>query len=472
MFRGKETPPSHSRALDQSATGDGPSRPFTSFTNRSESDVVESPYGTEHSTQDPSGSSTARAGRLMTLSFWQEAHRTETLAYDVVIVGGGLVGCATAYWLQRRRPSLQVAIVEAKQIGSGASGRNAGFILQGTAVDYLSDVDRYGDRIARRLWHFSRANRDLIASELRGSAFGWEAQGSLTVAGDSNEEDRLRASVSHLRAAGAPVVYLESERTNARLHATGFHGGLYLTTGAVVNPLQLVRHLASESGADVFTRFPVTEIEWGSKRVFLHSRQMRLTGGAVALCVGSALPSLVPALSEYVRPVRAQMLATSSAQRRSIPLPVYSHEGEFYVRQLDDGIVLAGGGRHHHRDSERTERDATTPAVQATIERYLHTHFPWTQSLSVVRRWSGTMAFSPDGRPVVGSVPEHRDSVFATGFTGHGMGYGFRMGRLLSNRLCGTRRPDGYDLFHASRFEGMGAGSEDSPRENVSTDSE
>jgi len=132
---------------------------------------------------------------------------------------------------------------------------------------------------------------------------------------------------------------------------------------------------------------------------------------------------------------------------------VYSHNGEFYVRQLENGVVLAGGGRHHHREAEATDADATTPAVQATIERYLHRHFPWTQSLPVRRRWSGTMGFSPDGRPVVGPVPELPGGFFATGCSGHGMGYGFRLGRLLADLVGGATRPDGYDLFAASRFD-------------------
>lgn len=397
----------------------------------------------------------------MTVSFWQQAHRQTSMAYDVAVVGGGIVGCATAYWLHRHDPSLRVAILEAHTLGAGASGRNAGFVLQGTASDYLTDVERYGERTARRLWRFTRANRDLLASELKGSAFGWTSDGSMTVAGDEAEEERLRASVARLRAAGAPVVYLEPKKANDRLHATGLHGGLYVTTGAAVDPLRLVRHLAEASEADVHEHLPVHSIRWNVKDgALLDTPDVRVWAQRVVLAVGSSLPSLVPSLSAWVRPVRAQMLATAPAETPSIPMPVYSHRGGFYVRQGDDGHVLVGGGRHQHREAEETNVDSTTPAVQATIERYLHTHFPWTAELSIQHRWSGTMGFSPDGRPVVGPVPEHSASVFATGFTGHGMGYGFRMGRLLAQRVCGSGRPEEYDLFSVSRFEEQEASSD------------
>jgi glycine/D-amino acid oxidase-like deaminating enzyme len=400
----------------------------------------------------------------MSISFWQQSHRRQTLAYDVVIVGGGIVGCSTAYWLHRRRPSLRVALVEAHTLGAGASGRNAGFVLQGAAPRYGVDVERYGERTARRLWHFTRANRDLMASELPGPAFGWTSNGSLTVAGTAEEDERLQASVAQLRAAGAPVVYLDPEETNDRIRGTDFYGGLYVTTGAVVDPLRLVRHLAQASEATLHTHLPVEALRWNERDgVLLETPDLRLWGRRVVLAVGPSLPSLMPALADYVRPVRAQMLATSPAAHTAIEHPVYSHRGGFYVRQLEDGEVLVGGGRHQHRDAEETAVDATTPAVQATIERYLHTHFPWSRDLSVQRRWSGTMGFSPDGRPVVGPVPDHPDSLFATGFTGHGMGYGFRMGRLLAARATGRSRPDGYDLFTVSRFEEVGAPGTDPP---------
>ena len=388
----------------------------------------------------------------MTVSIWQQAHRTQETAYDVIVVGGGIVGCSTAYWLSRQSPSLDVALLEARTIGAEASGRNAGFILQGTHADYRTDMDRYGKATARRLWAFTRENRDLIAAELQGTAFGWQSEGSITAAGDADEAQRLRASLSHLRTAGAPAVYLDATETNRRLDASGFHGGLYVTTGAVVNPLELVRHLVSESDIDVHTQHPVRRVRWGGTAAVLDTPDRRFRTHQAVFAVGPSLPELVPETRDFVRPVRAQMLATAPADSLHIPVPVYSHEGGFYIRQRNDGRILVGGGRHSHSEAEATDRDATTPAVQATIERYLHTHFPGSQSLSIEQRWSGTMGFSPDGRPVVGRVPEHPEGLFATGFTGHGMGYGFRMGRLLADAVCDGDPPEALDLFAASRF--------------------
>lgn len=390
----------------------------------------------------------------MSVSFWQQTARADVATYDVIVVGGGIVGCSTAYWLRRRRSRLRVALVEAQSIGHGATGRNAGFLLQGTDTDYLTDIDTYGSHRAKQLWRFTRNNRNLIESELRGQAIELVARGSLLVAGQEDEDFRLQASVPPLRTIGAPVVYLSPKETNRRLGAEGFRGSLFVTSGAMVNPMRLVQHIASTSRAHVLEYHPVKEVTPEGDHYRLETAGgRRLEAEQVVLALGAYLPRLVPALAPYVRPMRAQMLATAPAATQRVRVPAYTHAGEFYIRQAQSGEVLIGGGRRSHADEEVGYDDATTPAVQEDLECYLHRHFPWARTLAIEQRWSGTMGFSPDRLPVVGAVPGQPGNFWAGGFTGHGMSYGFRMGKLLAALVLGDTQPEGYDLFTAERFD-------------------
>lgn len=370
----------------------------------------------------------------------------------MAVVGGGIIGCSTAYWLRRIEPGLRIAVVEAGRLASGASGRNAGFLLQGTSQDYYADVEGYGDDKARRLWHFTRENRDLILTDLDRRTIDAEASGSLTVAGSEKEDKRLQTVVSRMRADGAPVAYLPSGETNRRLRSKGFYGSLYVPSGAMLNPLRLVRHIAERGGADLLEHHAVERLDLQGQGVILETSLRRIRARQVVLCLNAYLPRLLPELGRYVRPVRAQMLATEQMPSRWLEVPAYSHEGYFYIRQLKGGEVLLGGARHLHEKEEVGHEDATTPALQADLEGYLHEYFPQTKGVKVAQRWSGVMGFSPDGLPVIGAVPGLPNSFWAAGFTGHGMGYGFRFGRLMAEVALGVAHPEGYDLFTAERF--------------------
>lgn len=393
----------------------------------------------------------------MTLSFWQRRLRDADFVCDLAVVGGGIVGTSAAYWLARET-GREVVLVEATRLAHGASGRNAGFVLPGGARDYFTDRATYGADRTRRLWAFTRESRDLLASELRPRAFGFEASGGLVVAGSEEEDARLRASVGPMRADGAPTAYIPRDETARRLLAQGFGGALYLASAATVDPAALVRHLGEASGARVLEGHPVAALEARDGRIAIETPHRTILAGRVVVALGAYLPRLVPELGRFVRPVRAQMLATAPLEPRWLDVPVYTHQGYYYLRQLADGTLLVGGARHLHIEAEVGYEDATTPALQADLERYLHLHFPQTRGLAVRQRWSGTMGFAPDHLPVVGAVPGLPGAWFATGCTGHGMAYGFRLGRLLAALATGEDRPEGYDLFAAERFEGVAAG--------------
>lgn len=393
---------------------------------------------------------------MATVSFWQRTHHQADVACDVAIVGGGIIGVSTAFWLSKLEPRTRIVIVDADASAAGASGRNAGFLLQGVTSDYVTDRLRFGEERSRRLWQFTRENRDLIVRHADKRAIALETSGSLVVAGSAEEDERLQQSVQALRADGNAVSYLPPSEVARRIESREFLGALYVTTGAALDPVALVRHVAEKSGADVLTGHRVAGISTSGSRIILETRERRVFAERVVLTVGSYLPQLLPALSTYVRPVRAQMLATEPQPSRWLTLPIYSHGGFFYLRQLSDGQILLGGARHLHEREEVGYEDRTTPALQTDLERYLQSHFPQTKGVRIARRWSGTMGFSPDGLPVAGEVPGLQNAHFATGFTGHGMGYGFRFGRMMAEWVSGDPAPPNFDLFSAQRFSTAG----------------
>lgn len=388
----------------------------------------------------------------MTLSYWQRHAQEPDVEVDVAIVGGGILGCSTAYWLRQQWPDADIAIVEARQLAAGASGRNAGFLLQGTAQDYVTAIERYGADRARRLWHFTRDNRALIASELSTAAFHLETRGSLTVAGSADEDERLQEAVNRMRQDGAPVAYIPPDAANQRLMAQHFYGALYVPSGAVLDPVALVRHIAAASEARLFEHHHVVGLHGTRSGTILSTSRRRIRAAQTILTLNAYLPALVPPLRQYVRPVRAQMLSTVPASSRWLHVPIYTHDGHFYMRQQADGTVLLGGGRHLHRSIEVGYEDETTEALQRDLEGYLRHHFPQARGLAVRHRWSGVMGFSPDGLPSYGSVPGLPGCLWAGGFTGHGMGYGFHFGRLLARVATGQALPDEARLFSVDRF--------------------
>ena len=364
---------------------------------------------------------------------------------DLAIVGGGVIGAATAYWIRRLAPDARVVLLEADRVASGASGRNAGFLLLGTHSDYASAVAAYGRERARGLWRFTQDTFFHVAEEIDDGTIGLETAGSVIAAGDAEEADRLRRSHRLLAADGVESQLLDADATEARAGVRGMHGALFVPEGGGVDPVRLVRRLVAQSRARLHEGVRVTHVRRAGTAVELATDDGAFVADRVLLAPGPRLPQLVPALASRVRPVRAQMLATAPLAP-CLPLPVYSHEGFFYLRQLADGRIYLGGARHLHAAGEVGHEDATTDALQADLEAYLRRHVAGAARATVERRWSGTMGFSPDGLPTLGPVPGVEGAHYATGFTGHGMGYGVRFGLLAARRLLD--RPDELaDLF-------------------------
>lgn len=379
----------------------------------------------------------------VTRSVWQ-APGVFTAECDVCIVGAGILGASAAWWLGKLRPHLKVILLDARWPAYGASGRNAGFLLQGAVTDYASDIELYGLTRARSLRRFTHENRDQLLAEIPGEAFAFEPSGSLTIAGGANEESRLAESAELMRRDGFPAELLSAVQVCEKLGAVNYLSGLFAPSGGMLDPAQLVTQLVARSGALVRTGSPVLHVEPG----VVEGAEFRIAAAEVIVSAGPWTGQLLDEAIQYVRPVRAQMVALEPASPLGLCTPIYSHEGYYYLRPDPRGRILVGGARHLHREAEVGFRDQTTPALQADLIRYARHHFPELVNATPVRSWAGTMGFSPDGLPFVGRGSS--GVLLATGFTGHGMAYGFRTGRLLANLVSGGQ-DEFADLFDPNR---------------------
>ncbi len=386
-------------------------------------------------------------------SYWQKAAATEVVDCDVAIVGGGVVGCSVAYWLRNISPASDVVLIERGELASGASGRNAGFLLQGFAADYLTDIEHMDRDDARMLWRATLQNRLLVEDLFDPDGIGFAPSGVCRAAADLEEAARLERSATLLVEDGIEAEYMDGDAVNRFLSSRRFQAGLVLGAGAVVDPVRLARRLAETSGATIVEHAPVRSISSELREgIELVTPRLRVHAEKAVLTLNAYLPLLLPEFSALVRPVRAQMLSTAS-HAPFLKIPVYSHGGHFYARQLADGRLLAGGARHLHREDEVGYSLETTDALQDDIETYLSTYFPTASGLRVENRWAGTMGFSPDGLPVWGRSDDMPDLIWVTGFTGHGLSLGLVAGKMVAETVAGATESALTRFFSVERLQ-------------------
>jgi glycine/D-amino acid oxidase-like deaminating enzyme len=335
---------------------------------------------------------------------------------DVAVVGGGITGVAAALALARH--GKQVRLHEAREIASGASGRNGGFALRGGAMAYDSAREWLGADDAAAYWRLTEAYVDRMA-DLGGDAF--RRTGSLRLAGH-DECDGLRAEYQALREDGFDAEWRDDLPTPL---AGRFPGALFHPADGVLQPARLVRrlaHAAADSGVEIREHDRVSDLA-------------ELGAGTVLVATDGYPSGLLGELEGLIIPTRGQMLATEPLEERLFPLPHYGRHGFDYWHQDEAGRLIVGGFRDADMDSEFTATEETTPRIQDALERFVEALLG--NRPAITHRWAGIFGLVPDLMPVVGELPG-RDGVWvAGGYSGHGNVLGLMCGELVAQAIAG-----------------------------------
>ena len=367
---------------------------------------------------------------------------------DVVIVGGGLVGCAAALHLRERGAS--VAVVEKNQLGAAASGVNFGGVR----------------RNGRKLAELGIAARALAVWKrlpaLVGSDCEYQITGNIKVA--RNEEDLVQIA-AHAEAQAHYGVEVEMLSRNALLDrfpwlGPGAYGAAYCPSDGQANP-RLVgpafARAARAAGATLIELDGATHVARDGGDFVVETESGRsLRGGALINASGAWGARLAAQFGEQVEiwPMEPQMAVTEPAPYFMEPVLAVVG-GDVYARQIPRGNVIFGG-RSGTADLDvgfgkvDAEESLTTLARTAAI-------IPRVADLAVIRFWSGVEGCTPDHLPILCPSRTAPGLVHAFGFSGHGFCLGPASGAVAAELALDGRTDTPIEGFDIGRFESPAA---------------
>ena len=361
-------------------------------------------------------------------------------AYDVAVLGGGILGCTVALFLARG--GMRVAVVERGALCREASGRNAGTLsIQIKPVALIP----YSLK-ARELW---RTTADWLGAEV-----GFATRAGLSFAFDEAEAEMLESRMKARRAAGAPIEIVGPNR--AREIEPGFTGTAVLASYCALDSYAdstltgfAYRSALAREGVAILENTAATGIDRdgggfavSTAGVPIRAHRLVLAGGVwlvemarwlgVDLPIRCAVPSLT--VTERMPPLFRAIIGVAT--------------GRLSLKQTANGTVLIGGGWQGTGDAQRGGLDVIPENLIGNL-RLAHHVIPGLAQARVLRTWLGLEAHAPDSLPLLGPLPGTANA-FVIGCVWGGFSHGPLVGRLLADLILG-REPE-MPLFDPARL--------------------
>ncbi len=368
--------------------------------------------------------------------------------YDpkIVIIGGGIMGVSTAYFLAKRGKR-DVILVERDLLAQASTGLCVGGIRQ--QFSHPANILMSQETLLQ-FRHFEEEFSTKIDFRQAGYLFLTKEQSTWEAFGEC---------VKIQRRYGVPVEVLSPEDVKQRwpyLEVENLKGGIFGPEDGYVDPYDVTMAIAKKTrkmGIPIHERTEVTGIlleNGGIKGVetsegFLPSEIIVNAAGAwgaeIAKMVGIDLP---------VEPYRRQVFITKAFDAIPRPVPmIIDQDTQFYIRGYAPGILM-GMTDHDEPPSFHThvDRNFMERVTAAALERV-----PVLEDAEILRGWAGLYAMTPDENPIIGEIPGIKGFFCATGFSGHGFQHGPAVGRILSELILDGNT--GFDLspFRFDRFK-------------------
>lgn len=368
----------------------------------------------------------------------------------LAVIGGGFTGLWTALLAKEANPGLDIVLIEASQVGSGASGRNGGFCAASLTHNFENGRQRWPHELAQ-LTALGHANLDAIEAAVNRLGIDCEfiRSGEITVALEPYQVEEMQRTVNEASAFGEAFQWWDAGQVRARVNSPTYLGGMYNPNLAMLNPARLawgLRKACLELGVRLYENTPAKHLEQRKNYVDVHTTEGRISARQVALAT-NAFPPLLKQLADYVVPVYDYALMSeplSPAQRSAIGWQgrqgVADAGNQFhYYRITAGGRILWGGydALYHWNNGFGSQLEVSQVTFTRLAGHFFQT-FPQLEGLRFSHAWGGAIDTCSRFTSFWGLAHGGR-SAYALGYTGLGVGAARFAAQVMLDLLNGQQ---------------------------------
>lgn len=360
---------------------------------------------------------------------------------EIIIIGGGVVGCAIAFYLAQRGLS-DIILLEKESLAGGATGICPGGIRQ----QFAGKSDCI---LAHRSVQFWDRINDILEPE---NPFQFEKSGYLFLAHTPRTLERFRANVKLQNEVGIPSRILDPEQVQnllPALHCDSLMGASYCAEDGFIEDCHGVTmefaRVACDSGVRIVYE-EAREIQALGSGWQVHTETNRFSCDTVIVAAGCDTASLLQPMGIQlpIQPLYRRLAFSEPYSPLILPPLVVAPDKEFAGKQLLYGVFYLGWlGEKGDED----ELYFLEKALQAGSQL-----LPLLEELPIRRVLGGVYDSTPDNRPILGAVPGFERLYLAAGFSGHGFMIAPAVGELIAGLIADSQSDPLLDDFSIERF--------------------